>query len=81
MGNSLLDLVAAVCAGEADDHLQLLSGVAHKLPLEGPLLGLSGPGELLVQVEQAVEAHGEGDEPPPNTAPYLSGRREGESRI
>lgn len=54
---SLLDLVAAVGSGVADDELQLLTGVVHKLPLEGSLLGLGGPGEPLVDVEEAVQTH------------------------
>lgn len=51
----LLDLVAAVGAGEADDKLQLFRGVVHKLALQAALLGLGGPRESLVHVEQAVQ--------------------------
>ncbi len=51
----LLDLVATVCAGEADDELQFLGCVVHKLALQGALLCLRGPGESLVQVQQAVQ--------------------------
>lgn len=54
---SLLDLVAAVGSRVADDKLQLLTGVVHKLSLEGSLLGLGGPGEPLVDVEEPVQTH------------------------
>lgn len=53
---SLLDLVAAVRSSVADNELQLLTGVVHKLSLEGSLLGLCGPGEPLVDIEEPVEA-------------------------
>lgn len=54
---SLLDLMAAVGSSVADNELQLLAGVVHKLPLEGSLLGLGGPGEALVDVEESIETH------------------------
>lgn len=59
MRHLLLHLVAAVGAGEADNHLQLLGGVVHKLLLEGSLLGPRGPGQPLIQVQQPVHAQGE----------------------
>lgn len=69
---SLLDLVAAVGSSVADDKLQFLTGVVHKLPLEGPLLGPGGPGEPLVHVQQSVETHRQGDETPAHRLPDLS---------
>lgn len=54
---SLLDLVAAVGSGVADDELQLLTGVVHKLSLKGSFLGLGGPGEPLVDVEEPVQTY------------------------
>lgn len=54
---SLLDLVAAVGSRVADDKLQLLTGVVHELSLEGSLLGLGGPGEPLVDVEEPIQTH------------------------
>jgi len=69
--DSLLDLVAAVGPRVADDELQLLAGVVHELPLEGPLLGPGGPGEPLVDVEQSVQTHRQGDEPPAHRLPHL----------
>lgn len=68
---SLLHLVAAVRAGVADDELQLLAGVVHKLSLEGPLLGLGGPGEPLVDVEESVQTHRQGDQTPAHRLPDL----------
>lgn len=70
-GHSLLDLVAAVGASVTDDELQLLAGILHKLALEGPLLGLSGPGQTLVDIEEAIESKGQGDEPPAHCLPHL----------
>lgn len=70
-GHSLLDLVAAVGASVADDKLQLLAGVLHKLTLEGPLLGLGGPRQALVDIQEAIESKGEGDEPPAHRLPHL----------
>lgn len=75
VGYSLLDLVAAVGSSVADDELQLLTGVVHKLALEGPLLGPGGPGEALVHVQQAVETHRQGDETPAHRLPDLSGNQ------
>lgn len=68
----LLDLVAAVGSSVADDELQLLTGVVHKLPLEGPLLGPGGPGEPLVHIQQSVETHRQGDKTPTHRLPDLS---------
>lgn len=62
--DSLLDLVAAVGAREADDELQLFRGVVHELALKAALLGLGGPCESLVHVEQAVERGRQGDQLP-----------------
>ena len=67
----LLDLVAAVCAREADDELELLGGVVHKLALQSSLLRLRGPGESLVQVQQAVQRGRQADQPPANCFPNL----------
>lgn len=47
--------MAAVGAREADDELQLFRSVVHELALEAALLGLGGPRESLVHVEQAVQ--------------------------
>lgn len=69
---SLLDLVAAVGSSVADDELQLLAGVVHKLPLEGPLLGPGGPGQALVHVQQPVETHRQGDQTPAHRLPDLT---------
>ena len=63
--------MAAVGAGVANDELQLLAGVLHKLALEGPLLGLGGPGQTLIDIEEAIEAKGEGDESPSHGLPHL----------
>lgn len=51
----LLDLMAAVCAGEVDDELQLLACVVHKLALQTALFGLRGPHEPLVEIQQTVQ--------------------------
>lgn len=51
----LLDLVATVCTSKADDELQFLGCVVHKLALQTALLCLCGPGESLVQVQQAIQ--------------------------
>lgn len=72
----LLDLVAAVCAGKADDELQLLCGVIHELALQAPLLGLGGPGEPLVQVEQAVQRGRQHDQPPAHRSVHLGEQEE-----
>lgn len=70
----LLHLVAAVGAGEADNHLQLLGGVVHKLLLEGSLLGPRGPGQPLIQVQQPVHAQGEWDHFPAYRFPNLKNK-------
>lgn len=54
-GGLLLDLMATVCTSKADDELQLLSCVVHKLALQTTLLCLCGPGKSLVEVQQAVQ--------------------------
>lgn len=69
---SLLNLVAAVGAGVADDELQLLAGVVHKLAFEGPLLGLGGPSEALVHVQQAVQPYRKGNQTPAHCLPDLT---------
>lgn len=56
-GNSLLDLMATVGSSVADNELQFLTGIVHKLSLKGSLLGPGGPGEAFVDVEEPVEAH------------------------
>lgn len=76
-GDLLLHLVAAVGAGEAHDELQLLGCVVHKLALQGALLGLGGPGESLVQVEEAVEGRRQGDEPPADGFTHLGHMADG----
>lgn len=53
----LLDLVATVGSGVADDELQLLTSVVHKLSLEGPFLGLGGPRDPLVDIEEPIQTH------------------------
>lgn len=69
--SSLLDLVAAVGSCVADNELQLLAGIVHKLSLEGPLLGLGGPGEPLVDVQEPVQTKGQGDQTPAHRLPDL----------
>lgn len=54
---SLLDLVAAVGSSVADDELQLLTGILHKLSFKGSFLGFGGPGEPLIDIEEPVQAH------------------------
>lgn len=71
LGHSLLDLVAAVRAGITDNELQLLTGILHKLALEGPLLGSGGPGQPLIHVQEAIQSKGEGDESPAHCLPHL----------
>lgn len=51
----LLDLMAAVSASKADNELQLVGCVVHKLPLQGALLCLCRPGESLIQVQKAIK--------------------------
>lgn len=51
----LLDLMAAVCAGKVDDELQLFASVIHKLALQAALLGLRGPHQPLVEIQQTVQ--------------------------
>lgn len=51
----LLDLVATVCTSKADDKLQLLRCVVHKLAFQTALLCLRGPGKSLVEVQQAIQ--------------------------
>lgn len=68
---SLLDLVAAVGSSVADDELQLLAGVLHKLSFKGSLLGLGGPGNPLINIEEPVQAHQQGDQTPANRLPNL----------
>lgn len=68
----LLDLVAAVCTGEADDELQLLGCVVHKLALQAPLLRLCGPRESLVHVQQAVQRGRQGNQLPADRFIHLS---------
>ena len=58
--------MAAASACHGDNGLQPLCGVLHKLLLEDSLPGGIGPCELLIQVEQAVERHGQSDQPPAN---------------
>lgn len=72
---SLLDLVAAVGSSVADDELQLLAGVLHKLSFEGSFLGLGGPGEPLVDIEEPVQAHYQGNQTPANRLPDLHTRQ------
>lgn len=49
--------MAAVGSRVADDELQLLTGVLHKLSFKGSFLGLGGPGEPLVDIEEPIQAH------------------------
>lgn len=72
----LLHLVAAVRAGETDDQLKFLGGVIHKLFLQGSFLGLGGPGESFIQVQHAVQTHGESDHMPANRSPHLTEGKE-----
>lgn len=67
--------MAAVGTGEADNQLQLLCGVVHKLALERMLLGLGGPCELLPQVEQAVHGGRQGYETPAHRPAHLAHTR------
>lgn len=76
IGNSLLDLVAAVGARVADDELQLLPSILHKLPLERSLLRSGGPGEALVHIEQPVKAKRESNQSPTHSLPHLRKHKE-----
>lgn len=67
----LLDLVAAVGSGVADDELQLLASVVHKLSLEGPLLGLGGPRDSLVDIKEPIQTHRQGNQTPAHCLPDL----------
>lgn len=67
----LLDLVAAVGSGVADDELQLLASVVHKLSLEGPLLGLGGPRDPLVDIKEPIQTHRQGNQTPAHCLPDL----------
>ena len=60
----LVDLLAAVGTGDGGDGQKPLGGKVHKLLLQGPLSGAVGPGEPLIQVQQAEEAHGQHNNPP-----------------
>lgn len=71
IGNSLLDLVAAVGARVADNELQFLPSILHKLPLERSLLRSGGPGEALVDIEQPIKAKRESNQPPTHSLPHL----------
>ena len=70
-GDSRVDLLAAAVAGHGDEGPQPLRGVLHELALQSALPGHLRPGELLVQVEQAVERQGQRDETPAHRAPHL----------
>ena len=67
----LLDLVATVGSGVADDELQLLTSVVHKLSLEGPFLGLGGPRDPLVDIEEPIQTHWQGNQTPAHCLPDL----------
>lgn len=67
----LLNLVATVCTGKADDELQLLGCVVHKLALQSALFCPCGPSESLIQVQQAIHWGWQGNQPPPNCSIHL----------
>lgn len=50
----LLHLMAAISAGQTDDHLQLFSSIVDKLLFEGSLFCFSGPSQSLIQIQQPV---------------------------
>lgn len=70
--HSLLHLLSTVTAEDVWDGLQSLSGVIHKLLLQGPFFRAVGPGEPFIQVEQTIETHREYKNPPSHRAPHLS---------
>lgn len=49
--------MAAVRSSVTDNQLKLLTGVIHKLSLEGSLFGLGSPGEPLIYVEEPIQTH------------------------
>lgn len=63
--------MAAVRARVADDELQFLPSVLHKLPLESSLLRFGGPGEALVHIEQPIKAKRESNQSPTHSLPDL----------
>lgn len=63
--------MAAVGARVADDELQFLPSILHKLPLESSLLGFGGPGEALIHIEQPIEAKRESNQSPTHSLPHL----------
>lgn len=67
----LVHLLAAGGAGDGDDGSQALGRVLHKLLLQSALPAGISPGEFLVQVEEAVERHGESDETPAHRTTHL----------
>lgn len=50
----LLYLVAAVCTGEAHNHLQLLSCIVYKLLLKRSLFRTGRPRQPLIKVQSSV---------------------------
>lgn len=68
---SLVHLLAAGGAGDGDNGSQAVGHVLHKLLLQSALPAGVGPGEFLVQVEEAVERHRESDETPAHRTTHL----------
>lgn len=61
-----MHLLAAAGAADRDDCSETASGVLHELLLQSALPAGVSPGELLVQVEEAVDRQGQGDDTPAN---------------
>lgn len=55
LNNILLHLYAAISTGEADDQLELFTGILHKLPFECLLFSVVCPPESLYDIHTAVE--------------------------
>lgn len=68
--------MAAVGACVADNELQFLPSIFHKLPLESSLLGFGGPGETLVHIEQPIKAKRESNQSPTHSLPDLQKHKE-----
>lgn len=73
--------MAAVGSRVADDELQLLAGVLHKLSFKCSLFGPCGPGESLINVQQPIETHRQSDEPPAHRLPDLRHKHTGYIRL
>lgn len=64
-------MLAAGGAADWDDYSETAGSVFHELLLESAFPAGVSPGELLVDVEEAVDRQGQGDDTPANGAPHL----------